>query len=138
MLAANLDLYTGPDGTLAGIQHHNPSAKSLLTGVHSDPTTGTLHSDGSLGPLPGIAVAQQIRQKALATRFNLCVLAPSDSANIDPLVPLRSLGLSARYEVYARQPTVIEHTHGPLDPRTLERAVQTLETFLTQPPQIQK
>jgi hypothetical protein len=40
--------------------------------------------------------------------------------------------------VYARQPTFIEHTHDPLDPRTLERAVQTLETFLTQPPQIQK
>lgn len=138
MLAANLDLYTAPDGSLAGVQHHDPNAKSLLTGVHSDPTTGALRSDGSLGSLPGIAVAQQIRQKGLATRFNLCVLAPSDSANIDPLVPLRSLGLSARYEVYARQPTFIEHTHDPLDPRTLERAVQTLETFLTQPPQIQK
>ena len=143
MLAANLDLHTATDGSLAGVQHHDPSVKSLLTGVHSDPTTGTLRSDGSLGSLPGIAVAQQIRQKGLATHFNLCVLAPSDSANIDPLVPLRSLGLSARYEVYARQPTVIEHTHDPLDlgsldPRTLERAAQTLETFLTQPPQIQE
>jgi 2-oxo-4-hydroxy-4-carboxy-5-ureidoimidazoline decarboxylase len=143
MLAANLDLYTAPDGSLVGVQHHDPSAKSLLTGVHSDPTTGTLRSDGSLGSLPGIAVAQQIRQKGLATRFNLCVLAPSDSANIDPLVPLRSLGLSARYEVYTGQPTVIEHTHDPLDlrsfdPPTLERAAQTLETFLTQPPQIQE
>jgi len=138
MLAANLDLYTGPDGTLAGIQHHNPSAKSLLTGVHSDPTTGTLHSDGSLGPLPGIAVAQQIRQKGLAPRFNLCVLAPSGSANIDPLVPLRSLGLAPHYEVFPGKQTVTVPTHDGLDPRTLERAAQTLEDFLTQPPQIQE
>jgi len=138
MLAANLDLHTAPDGTLAGIQHHDPSAKSLLTGVHADPTTGTLHSDGSLGALPGIAVAQQIRQKALATRFNLCVLAPTGSANIDPLVALHSLGLAPLYEVLASQPTVTEHAHDPLDPRTLERAAQTLETFLTQPPQLQE
>jgi OHCU decarboxylase len=137
MLAANLDLYTGRDGTLAGIQQHDPAAKCLLTGVYSDPT-GTLHRDGSLGPLPGIAVAQQIRQKALATRFNLCVLAPSGSVNIDPLVPLRSLGLSPRYEVFARLPTVTEQTHDPLDARTLERAAQTLENFLTQSPQIQE
>ena len=64
MLAANLDLYTAPDGTLAGIQQHDPAAKSLLTGVYSDPT-GTLRRDGSLGPLPGIAVAQQMRQKEI-------------------------------------------------------------------------
>jgi OHCU decarboxylase len=138
MLAANLDLYTGPDGTLAGIQQHDPAAKCLLTGVYSDPTTGTLRRDGSLGPLPGIAVAQQIRQKGLAARFNLCVLAPSGSANIDPLVPLRSLGLSPSYEVFPREPTATEHSHDPLDPRTLERAAQTLENFLTQPPQIQE
>ena len=138
MLAANLDLYTAPDGSLAGIQHHNPSAKSLLTGVHSDPTTGTLHSDGSLGPLPGIAVAQQIRQKRLAPRFNLCVLALSGSANIDPLVPLRSLGLAPHYEVLPGKQTVTDPTHDALDPRTLERAAQTLENFLTQPPQIQE
>jgi OHCU decarboxylase len=138
MLAANLNLYEAPDGTLAGIQHHGPSAKSLLTGVYSDPTTGTLHTDGSLGALPGVAVAQQIRQKGLATRFNLCVLAPSGSANIDPLVPLRSLGLGPDYVVFPRQPTVTEHVDDPLDPRTLERAAQTLETFLTQPPQLKE
>ena len=138
MLAANLDLYTAPDGTLAGIQQHDPAAKCLLTGVHSDLTTGTLHSDGSLGPLPGIAVAQQIRQKGLAPRFNLCVLAPSGSANIDPLVPLRSLGLAPHYEVFPGKQTVTVPTHDGLDPRTLERAAQTLEDFLTQPPQIQE
>jgi OHCU decarboxylase len=140
MLAANLDLHTAPDGSLAGIQHHDPSAKSLLTGVYSDPTTGTLRSDGSLGSLPGIAVAQQIRQKALATRFNLCVLAPSDSANIDPLVLLRSLGLGPDYVMFPRQPTVTWDAHGPLDPCMLERAAQTLENFLTQPqpPQLQE
>ena len=138
MLAANLDLYTAPDGTLAGIQQHDPAAKCLLAGVHSDPTTGTLHSDGSLGPLPGIAVAQQIRQKGLAPRFNLCVLAPSGSANIDPLVPLRSLGLAPHYEVFPGKQTVTVPTHDGLDPRTLELAAQTLEDFLTQPPQIQE
>jgi OHCU decarboxylase len=138
MLAANLALYTAPDGTLAGIQQHAPNAKSLLTGVHSDPTTGTLRSDGSLGPLPGIVAAQQIRQKGLATRFNLCVLAPSGSANIDPLAPLRSLGLAPHYEVFPGKPTVADPSHAPLDPRTLERAAQTLENFLTQPPQLQE
>jgi OHCU decarboxylase len=138
MLAANLDLHTAPDGSLAGVQQHDPSAKSLLTGVYSDPTTGTLRRDGSLGPLPGIAVAQQIRQKGLATRFNLCVLAPGGSGNIDPLVPLRSRGLGPNYVVFPRQPTVTEHAHDPLDPRTLERAAQALETFLTQPPQLQE
>ena len=135
MLAANLDLYTAPDGTLAGIQQHDPSAKSLLTGVYSDPT-GILRRDGGLGPLPGIAVAQQIRQKGLVPRFNLCVLAPAGSANIDPLVPLRSLGLAPHYEVLPGKQTVTDPTHDA--PCTLERAAQTLENFLTQPPQIQE
>jgi OHCU decarboxylase len=75
MLAANLDVYAGADGTLAGVQQHDVSARYLLIGVYSDPTTGALRRDGSLGSLVGIAVAQQIRQKALSTRLNLCVLA---------------------------------------------------------------
>ena len=139
MLAANLDLHTGPDSTLAGIQQHDSNAKYLLTGVYPDPTTGALRRDGSLGSLLGIAVAQQIRQKALAPRFNLCVLATSGTADNDPLAPLRSAGLNLRYEVYAREPTAAaDHTNEPPDQRTLEHAAQTLENVLTQSPEIQK
>jgi beta-ureidopropionase / N-carbamoyl-L-amino-acid hydrolase len=143
MLAANLDLYTAPDGGLAGIQQHDPSRKYLLTGVYRDPTTGTPRRDGSLGSLLGIAVAQQIRQKALTTRFNLCVLATSGNTSTDPLAPLHSLGLRPPYEVYAREPTAadppnVSPDHRAPDPRTLERAAQNLENFLTQSPQIQK
>ena len=75
MLAANLDVCAGADGTLAGVQQHDASAQCLLIGVYSDPTTGALCRDGSLGSLVGIALAQQIRQKALSTRLSLCVLA---------------------------------------------------------------
>src|ERR1700748_1144811 len=109
--------HTGPDGTLAGIQQHDPNAKYLLTGVYLDPATGTLRRDGSLGSLLGIAVAQQIRQKAPAPRFNLCVGATSGTADSDPLAPLRSEGLNLRYEVYAREPPAGEadHTNDSLD-----------------------
>ena len=75
MLAANMDAYADADGNLAGVQQHNSSAECLLIGVYSDPTSGGLRRDGSLGPLLGIAVAQQIRLKALSARLNLCVLA---------------------------------------------------------------
>ena len=141
MLAANLDLHTGPDGALAGIQQHDPNATYLLTGVYADPTTSTLRRDGSLGSLLGIAVAQQIRQNALAPRFNLCVLATSGTADSDPLAPLRSAGLNPRFEVYVRDRTTAATAHHPDEPpdqRTLERAAQTLENFLIQPPQIQE
>jgi allantoate deiminase/N-carbamoyl-L-amino-acid hydrolase len=139
MLAANLDVYTAPDGSVAGLQQHDPTAKYLLTGVYPDPSTGTLRRDGSLGSLLGIAVAQQVRQKALAPRFNLCVLATSGTADSDPLAPLRSAGLSLRYEVYAREPAGgADRTNEPPDQRALERAAQTLENVLTQSPQIQE
>jgi OHCU decarboxylase len=75
MLAANLDVYASAAGDLAAVQQHDPSAECLLIGVYTDPTTGGLSRDGSLGSLVGIAVAQQIRQKALSTPLNLCVLA---------------------------------------------------------------
>ena len=134
MLAANLDLHTAPDGSLAGIQQHDPGAMYLLTGVYTDSTTGSLRRDGSLGSLTGIAVAQQIRQKNLAPHFNLCVLATSGTPDSDPLAPLRSGGLDTRYEVYAREPSTAADNPGePLDPRKLERAAQILEDFLTTP-----
>jgi OHCU decarboxylase len=141
MLAANLDLYAGPAGALAGIQQHDPNVTYLLTGVCADTTTSTLRRDGILGSLLGIAVAQQIRQNALATRFNLCVLATSGTADSDPLAPLRSAGLNPRFEVYVRErvtAATADHPDEPPDQRTLERAAQTLENFLTQSPQIKK
>ena len=201
MLAANLDVYAGADGSLAGAQQHNRSGECLLVGVYSDPTTDGLRRDGSLGSLLGIAVAQQIRQKALATRFNLCVLAsltqerrgsvlvdgsgvagpldmvavaadspaaaaptaarnpaaapvPAETASPAPaaaftsagtstnqLARLRSAGITGPYMAFARHRTASDPTdqsdEPPDHPHTLERAVQTLETVLTQPRQIQ-
>jgi hypothetical protein len=137
MRAANLDFYTAPDGSLAGVQQHDKNAKYLLVGAYSDPTTGTLRRDGSLASLLGIAVAQQIRQKGLATHYNLCVLATSSEADTDPLAPVRSLGLTGRDEVFPRvQPLFTGHPNMPPDADTLERAAQTLERFLTVHPSI--
>ena len=133
MLAANLDFYTAPNGSLAGVQQHTANAKYLLVGVYPDPTTGTLRRDGSLGSLLGIAVAQQIRQKGLATRYNLCVLASSAEADTDPLAPVRSLGLTGHYEVFPREQSIVPD-YIPPDADTLERAAQTLERFLTTQP----
>jgi beta-ureidopropionase / N-carbamoyl-L-amino-acid hydrolase len=140
MLAANLDLYMGPDGSLAGIQQHDPHATYLLTGAYTDPADGSLRRDRGLGSLTGIVVAQQLRQKNLAPRFNLCVLATSGTPDSDPLAPLRSAGLNPRYEVYAREPTAAAERPGELpDTNTLERAARALENFLTtQPSKIQE
>jgi OHCU decarboxylase len=79
MLAANLDVFPGAAGNLAGVQRNDPNAPYLLVGLYSDSTTEGLRRDAGLGSLLGIAVAQQIRQKQLQTRFGLLVLAsPSD------------------------------------------------------------
>jgi hypothetical protein len=144
MLAANLDLYTCLDGSLAGIlagiQQRDPHATYLLTGAYTDPTTGSLRRDRGLGSLTGIVVAQHLRQKNLALRFNLCVLATSGAPDSDPLAPLRSAGLNPRYEVYAREPTAAADRPDELpDTSTLERAARALENFLiTQPSKIQE
>jgi beta-ureidopropionase / N-carbamoyl-L-amino-acid hydrolase len=80
MLAANLDVYPGAAGNLAGVQRSDgPNAACLLIGLYSDSTTEVLRRDGGLGSLLGIAVAQQIRQKRLPTHLGLLVLAsPAD------------------------------------------------------------
>ncbi len=79
MLAANLDVYPGAAGNLAGVQQTDPAVPCLLIGLYSDSTTEVLRRDGGLGSLLGIAVAQQIRQKRRATHFGLLVLAsPAD------------------------------------------------------------
>ena len=135
MLAANLDFYTAPDGSLAGVQQHDPNARYLLVGAYCDTTTGALRRDGSLSSLLGIAVAQQVRQKSFATHYNLCVLAFSGGADTDPLAPVRSLALTGSYEVFPReQPIVTDHPNVPPSADTLERAAQTLERYLTTQP----
>jgi hypothetical protein len=75
MLAANLEVFPGVGGNLAGVQKNEPTAPCLLVGLYSDSTTEVLRRDGGLGSLLGIAVAQQIRQKRLPTHFGLLVLA---------------------------------------------------------------
>lgn len=172
MLAANLDVYSGAAGNLAGVQRNDPNAPCLLVGLYSDSTTEVLRRDGGLGSLLGIAVAQQIRQKRLPTLFDLLVLAsPADErrgsifldahpgairnapvltvTETDPRSsPLRAAGIS-RCMVLVHQGPAIDgaspggasanaRSGGSLDARTLERAAQSLEDFLTQPRQIQE
>jgi OHCU decarboxylase len=135
MLAAGLEVYVDTGDVIGasnaplgmvGVQPGDPTAQRLLLGAYSDPTSGDAHHDGVLGTLLGIAVAQQIRQKRLPTRFNLVLLAspaqerqgsilihrdpdilygnpaaiwdcmPLSPTDIDSLRPLRTAGISDR------------------------------------------
>jgi OHCU decarboxylase len=181
MLAANLDVYPGAAGNLAGVQQNDLNVPCLLVGLYSDSTTEVLRRDGGLGSLLGIAVAQQIRQKRLPTHFGLLVLAsPADDrrgsifldahpgairnapvlavTEMDPSSsPLRAAGISrcivlvhkgpASYSASATGPNAGDrnaddpnapHPGDALNARTLERAAQSLEDFLTQPRKIQE
>ena len=172
MLAANLEVYPGAAGNLAGVQQNDPNVPCLLVGLYSDSTTEVLRRDGGLGSLLGIAVAQQIRQKRLPSHFGLLVLAsPADErrgsifldahpgamrhapvltvTETDPSSsPLRAAGVS-RCVVLVHQgpagdrasvggPNANVRPDDALDARTLERAAQSLEDFLTQPRKIQE
>jgi OHCU decarboxylase len=164
MLAANLEVFPGVGGNLAGVQQSDPTAPCLLIGLYSDSTTEVLRRDGGLGSLLGIAVAQEIRQKCLPTQFGLLVLASPaderrDSIFLDahpgairnaPVLtvterdpsssPLRAAGI-ARCIVLVHPGPAGEAaaSAGPNvdDPSTLEYAAQSLEAFLTQPHKIQ-
>jgi hypothetical protein len=168
MLAANLEVYPGAAGNLAGVQRNDPSVPCLLIGLYSDSTTEILRRDGGLGSLLGIAVAQQIRQKRLPTHFGLLVLAsPADErrdsiyldahpgairnapvltvTEMDPSSsPLRAAGISRCIVLVHPGPAGDSasadalHPSAELDARTLERAAQSLEDFLTQPRKIQE
>jgi N-carbamoyl-L-amino-acid hydrolase len=163
MLAANLEVYPGAAGNLAGVQQNDPNVPCLLVGLFSDSTTEVLRRDGGLGSLLGIAVAQQIRQKRLPTHFGLLVLAsPADErrgsifldahpgairnapvltvTETDPSSsPLRAAGVSRCVVLVHQGPAGESATaDGTLDARTLERAAQSLEEFLTQPRKIQE
>jgi OHCU decarboxylase len=177
MLAANLEVYPGAAGNLAGVQQNDPNVPCLLVGLYSDSTTEVLRRDGGLGSLLGIAVAQQIRQKRLPTHFGLLVLAsPADErrgsifldahpgairnapvltvTEMDPSSsPLRAAGVgrcivlvhpgpagdsASAGDPNAAGPNANVHPGVALDARTLERAAQSLEDFLTQPRKIQE
>jgi OHCU decarboxylase len=154
MLAANLEVYPGAAGNLAGVQQNDPNVPCLMIGLYSDSTTEVLRRDGGLGSLLGIAVAQQIRQKRLPTHFGLLVLAsPADerrgSIFLDthpgairnaPLLTVTETNPTSSPLLAAGVSRCIVLVHqGPagdssdLDARTLERAAQSLEDFLTQP-----
>jgi 2-oxo-4-hydroxy-4-carboxy-5-ureidoimidazoline decarboxylase len=161
MFAANLEVYPGAAGNLAGVQRSDPNVPCLLIGLYSDSTTEVLRRDGGLGSLLGIAVAQQIRQKRLPTHFGLLVLAsPTDERHgsifldahpgairnapvltvteTDPSSsPLRAAGIT-RCIVLVHQGPATDAPHPALDARTLERAAQSLEDFLTRPRKIQE
>ena len=163
MLAANLEVYPGAAGNLAGVQQNDPNVPCLLVGLYSDSTTEVLRRDGGLGSLLGIAVAQQIRQKRFPTHFGLLVLAsPTDERHgsifldahpgairnapvltvteRDPSSsPLRAAGVSRCVVLVHQGPAGDSATaDGTLDARTLERAARSLEDFLTQPRKIQE
>jgi 2-oxo-4-hydroxy-4-carboxy-5-ureidoimidazoline decarboxylase len=165
MLAANLEVFPGAAGNLAGVQRNDPNVPCLLIGLYSDSTTEVLRRDGGLGSLLGIAVAQQIRQKHLPTHFGLLVLAsPADErrgsifldahpgairnapvltvTEMEPSSsPLRAAGITRCIVLIHQGPTGdpnIPHPGDALDARTLERAAQSLEEFLTQPRKIQE
>jgi len=161
MLAANLEVYPGAGGNVAGVQRSDPNVPCLLIGLYSDSTTEVLRRDGGLGSLLGIAVAQQIRQKRLPTFFGLLVLAspvderrgsifldahPGAIRNAPVLTvterdpsssPLRAAGIS-RCIVLVHQGPAADAPHSARDARALERAAQSLEDFLTQPRKIQE
>jgi OHCU decarboxylase len=168
MLAANLEVFPGAAGNLAGVQRNDPNVPCLLIGLYSDSTTEVLRRDGGLGSLLGIAVAQQIRQKRLQTHFGLLVLAsPADErrgsifldahpgairnapvltvTEMDPSSsPLRAAGISRCIVLVHPGPAGDSasagalHPSAELDAPTLERAAQSLEDFLTPPRKIQE
>jgi OHCU decarboxylase len=80
MLAAGLDVLAAGGGNMMG-RHRTDrtNAKRLLIGVHYDTVAHTVRYDGRLGCLLGIAVTQQLKQKARHLPFELLVLArPAD------------------------------------------------------------
>jgi OHCU decarboxylase len=163
MLAANLEVYDGggarPDHGIVGVQQGGgPDRQRLLVGAYHDSTAGALCRDGALGALIGIEVAQQVRQKSLASRYDLLIFAaPADvkrtgsvlataessgppncaalsAADVASFAPLRAAGITDRCLAIVRgRPagTAGDPVSQPLEPRTLERAVRGLEELLT-------
>lgn len=182
MLAAGLEIYdSGPSArgvtasrsdSVIGVQQGNQSGRSgeqgareaahgreqLLVGAYRDSTARALRRDGTLGSLIGIEVAQQVRQRHLASRFDLLVFAaPGDggerrgsvltaaeshsplncaaltAADIDSLAPLRSAAVSERcMAIVSEGPAGVGDQVAPSpDVRTLERAAQRLESILS-------
>ena len=171
-LSASGSAAWGSDGMIGAQQGDQPGGRQreqgagesprgrerLLVGAYRDRTTGALRRDGTLGSLIGIEVAQQVRQRHLASRFDLLVFAaPGDegeqrgsvltaaeshsslncaaltAADIESLAPLRSAAVSERgMAIVSEGPARMtgQVAQSP-DVRTLERAAQRLEAILT-------
>jgi OHCU decarboxylase len=164
MLAANLEIYDGsaaqPDAGMVGVQQGGQDRQRLLVGAYHDPTSKTMCRDGALGALIGIEVAQQIRQKKLASRFDLLIFAtPGDAKkpgsvlaaaesplppqctalscdDIASFAPLRAAGIADRcMAIVCESPAgMSSHAAQSLEARTLEHAARGLEELLTHPP----
>ena len=143
MNAADLELTIEPGGSIVGMRRGAADAtQTLMLGVHLDPQSGTLVSDGRLGFLLALAVMQQLRQKDVWLAFDLVVVAnPSDPAMGDAaelaeidaekvrVVAVDGVGeqpfaLARRAAVRAANQT------GSWDASLVERALFSLEDFL--------
>jgi OHCU decarboxylase len=149
MLAANLEVYPGPDGDMLGVHAAPQAGQHLLVGAYSEPSTKVLRRDGSLGSLLGIATAQQLRQQKMPTRFGLLVLAsPADPrpgsiflgtdlppprdwttlnvADIESLVPLRAAGITDQCLAIVHEGAAPHAGNAA----AIDRAARTLEHLL--------
>jgi beta-ureidopropionase / N-carbamoyl-L-amino-acid hydrolase len=149
MLAANLEVYPGPDGNMLGVHAAPQAGQHLLVGAYSEPGTNALRRDGSLGSLLGIATAQQLRQQKMPTRFGLLVLAsPADPrpgsiflgtdlppprdwttlnvADIESLVPLRAAGITDQCLAVVHEGAAPHAGNAA----AIDRAARTLEHLL--------
>lgn len=145
MNAAELEVSVDArDDVLIGLRRGAADAtETLMLGVHFDPASRALVSDGRLGFLLGIAVMQQLRQKGVWLAFDLVIVArPADpdigaaaglgDIDVDSASVVAVEGVGERPFALARQtpPPGQNQGRGRLDPPQVERAVFSLEDFL--------
>ena len=128
----------------APLDPRSASPHHLLVGMYSDLTTKTLHRDGRLASVLGVAVAQHLRQRQIPTRLELLVLAsPGNSQpgsvlldpdspvalspiDIDALTPLRAAAITGQCLTVVHRTTALPEGNAT----TIDRAVRTLEHLL--------
>jgi OHCU decarboxylase len=163
MLAAGLELRLDSADVMIGFRPGSgPEVKTLLLGVHFDPTTNTVRYDGRLGFIIAIAVSQRFRQQNIRTPFALAVMArpcdqrAGDVPNLgDPQAmrgcvalgavdsgvdarqtqaALSAAGLDQHSLAIVRQGEdgLLYRERAPLDANAAERAAGTLADFLLQ------
>jgi OHCU decarboxylase len=146
MNAADLELSTQgtEQGSLLGLRRGAADAtETLMLGVHVEPRSGALVSDGRLGCLLAIAMMQQLRQKDVWLEFDLALLAwpsdpePGDAAGLAD-TDIEHAAVVAVDGVAERAFAVVRgtphrgagHPSAAPDPKLVERAVYSLEDFL--------